>query len=241
MKLVKANEPDLLNVHEEMPSIGPAENVVVETLVSELKELNEQLTSVKGTAAAEGKRIRDGKNPVKKVSALDRLRQQKTKIKDVEGVHMYNVAEAVDLTAMEKFAKYAEKRTKEAFARIDEVQENFKGVLTYFGEDPAMTSTDFFGTLNKFVAAFDSALEVVKRIEALKIAEEKKAAAMRAKQATKKAVKTAVAAKQVSDVIAAQSMGKLDLSGQRKKFADRKCSWNTPCIHLSPYDSRLTS
>ncbi len=238
VKLVKANEPDLLNVHEEMPSIGPAENVVVETLVSELKELNEQLTSVKGTAAAEGKRKREGKNPVQKVSALDRLRQQKTKIKDVEGVHMYNIAEAVDLTAMEKFAKYAEKRTKEAFASIDEVQENFKGVLTYFGEDPAMISTAFFGTLNKFVAAFDSALEVVKRIEALKIAEEKKAAAMRAKQATKKAAKTAVAAKQVSDVIAAQSKGKLDLSGQRKKFADRESSKNaTACIYLSLYDS----
>lgn len=33
------------------------------------------------------------------------------------------------------------------------------GVLSYFGEDPAMTSTAFFGTLNKFVAAFDSARE----------------------------------------------------------------------------------
>lgn len=222
MKLVKANEPDLLNVHEELPSIGPAENVIVEGLSSELKELNDQLTSVKGTAEAEGKRIRDGKLGIKGGTALDRLRQQKTKIKDVEGVHMYNMAEPIALTAMEKFAKYAEKQTKDAFARIDEVQENFKGVLVYFGEDPAMTSNDFFGTLNKFVAAFDSALEVVKRIEALKLAEEKKAAAQRAKEATKKAAKTAAAAKQVSDIVATNQKGKLDLSGQRKKFADRE-------------------
>ena len=223
VKLVKSNEPDLLKVNEEMPSIGPAENVIVDGLVSELNELNNQLNSVKGTAAAEGKRIRDGKNPVSKLSPLDRLRQQKTKIKDVDGVNMYNIAESVDLTAMEKFVKYAEKRAKEAFARIGEVQENFKGVLTYFGEDPAMTSTDFFGTLNKFVAAFDSALEIVKRIEALNLAEEKKAAARREKEATKKAAtKPAAPAKQVSVVSAQDSKGKLDLAGQRKQFADRE-------------------
>ena len=228
VKLVKANEPDLLNVHEEMPSIGPAQNVVVESSVSELNELNKQLSSVKGTAAAEGRRVRDGKNPVK-LTALEKLRQQKTKVKDVEGVNMYNQSVPIALTAMEKFALYAEKRTREAFSRIDEVQENFKGVLTYFGEDPAMISTDFFGTLNKFIATFDSALQVVKRIEALKIAEEKKAAAKRKKEETKRAAKFVAAASFASGAGSNQSTkqssspkGKLDLAGQRKKFADRK-------------------
>jgi hypothetical protein len=189
VKIVKGNEPDLLNVHEEMQSIGPAESVVVETLVSELKELNEQLKKVKVTATAEGKRIRDGILTGPSLTALDRLRQQKTKIKDVEGVNMYNQTEPIHLTAMEKFVLYAEKRTKEAFSRTEEVQENFKGVLTYFGEDPSMTSTDFFGTLNKFVAAFDAALVVVRRIEALNAAEEKMAAAQRAKEDAKSKMK----------------------------------------------------
>ncbi|KAL9179362.1 hypothetical protein ACHAXT_008652 [Thalassiosira profunda] len=228
VKLVKANEPDLLNVHEEMPSIGPAENVMVDTLVSELKELNDQLVSVKGTAEKEGRKKRDGTVASKHLTALERLRLQKTKIKDVEGVNMYNQSVPIQLTAMEKFALYAEKRTREAFARIDEVQENFKGVLTYFGEDPAMSSSDFFGTLNKFIATFDSALEVVKRIEALKIAEEKKAAAKRAREAVKKTVKAVsvakhvsnIAAQQQSDIVSPQQKGKLDLAGQRKTFAD---------------------
>ena len=241
VKLVKANEPDLLNVHEEMPSIGPAENVVVDGLVSELNELNNQLSSVKGTAAAEGKRIRDGKNPLSKLSPLDRLRQQKTEIRDVEGVNMYNKAVEVDLTAMEKFTKYAEKRAKQAYARIEEVKENFKGVLSYFGEDPAMTSTDFFGTLNKFVAAFDSALEVVKRIEALKIAEEKKEAARRLKEENKKAAeakKLKSNAPPSSDIVSAQKeKGKLDLAGQRKQFADREYYLREllTCLHLFSY------
>jgi len=225
VKIVKANEPDLLKVHEEMPSIVPAENVVVESLVSELKELNDQLDSVKATAEAEGRRIRDGKEPDLNISAIDKLKQQKTEIKDVDGVSMYNEAFPTALTPMEQFVQYAEKKTKEALDRTDEVQENFKGVLSYFGEDPAMTSTAFFGTLNKFVAAFDSALEVVKRIEKAEIQEEKKRQAALAKEKAKKAAKAVTVAKKISGrategLQRQQPKGKLDLTGQRKQFAD---------------------
>lgn len=236
VKLVKANDPDLLNVHKELPSIGPAENVTADGLVSELRELNDRLLGVKETASLEGNRIREGriqeqgvsncdKPRHQKVSSLDKLRQQKTKIKDIDGVHMYNIALPTDQTAMEKFVQYAENHTKEMFIRIDEAQENFKGVLTYFGENPAMTSTDFFGTLNKFVAAFDSALEVVTKIEALEIAEQKKAAAKRAKgvKGVIKPNNVLAEIKQKSDFKSPTSKGKLDLSGQRKMFADRKC------------------
>ena len=242
VKLVKTNEPDLLNVHKELPSIGPAENVIIDGLASELKELNERLNSVKETATLEGNRLREGiarersssncdKPRHQKVSSLDKLRQQKTKIKDIDGVHMYNIALPSDQTAMEKFVLHAEKRTEEMFTRIDEAQENFTGVLTYFGENPAMTSTDFFGTLNKFVAAFDSALEVVKKIEALEIAEQKKASARRAKAMLKPNYVAAID-KQKPDLVSQTSKGKLDLSGQRKKFADRKCSSITAHLYF---------
>jgi hypothetical protein len=194
VKLVKINEPDLLNIHKEIPSIGPAENVIVDGLLSELNELINRLKIVKETASVEGERMREGKTHLRKLSAVEQLRQQRTKIKDIDGVNMYNIAEPYDQIPMEKFALYAEKCTNEAYSRIDEVQEFFKSVLTYFGENPAMTSADFFGTLNKFVAAFDSALEVVKRIEVLEIAEEKKAAARRAKESNKM-VKTPAGAK----------------------------------------------
>lgn len=154
-KLVKINEPDLLKVHAELPNIGPAESVVVDGLISELKDLNGRLKTVKETAHAEGERYRESKIEYKTGTALDRLRQQKTQIKVIEDVNMYNQTKLLDLTPMEKFVRYAEKRTAEALARTDEVQELFKGVLAYFGEDPAMTSVDFFGTLNKFVGALD--------------------------------------------------------------------------------------
>ena len=124
--------------------------------------------------------------------------------------------------------------------------ENPLGVLSYFGEDPAMTSTDFFGTLNKFVAAFDSArecihdlhchrwlrnltvrklVEVVKRIEKAKMQEEKKRKAALAKEKAKEAAKAVKVAKNTPERAIQgqqkqQPKGKLDLTGQRKQFAD---------------------
>ena len=124
--------------------------------------------------------------------------------------------------------------------------ENPLGVLSYFGEDPAMTSTDFFGTLNKFVAAFDSArecihdlhchrwlrnltvrklVEVVKRIEKAKMQEEKKRKAALAKEKAKEAAKAVKVAKNIPERAIQgqqkqQPKGKLDLTGQRKQFAD---------------------
>ncbi|KAL7522550.1 hypothetical protein ACHAWX_007259 [Stephanocyclus meneghinianus] len=221
VKLVKVNEPDLLKVHAEMPSIGPAESVIVDGLISELKDLSERLKNVKETAIAEGIRYRVSKAATQTGTALDRLKHQRTKIKEIEGVNMYNQTEPSELTPMEKFVAYAEKRTAEALARTDEVQELFKGVLTYFGEDPAMTSTDFFGTLNKFVGALDAAFEVVKRLEAQKAAEEKKAAAQRAREEAKKAQappENVVEKHDISNLVIER--GKLDLSGQRKQYAD---------------------
>ena len=208
-------------MHLELPNIGPAESVVVDGLITELRDLNERLKEVKATAEAEGERYRESEISYKSGTALDRLRQQKTKVKVVEDVSMYNQAKPYELTPMEKFVVKAEKRTMEALARTDEVQELFKSVLVYFGEDPAMSSVDFFGTLNKFVGALDGAYEVVKRLEAQKAAEERKAAAHRAREEKKaKAQKEKEEELSGNGSSATIEKGKLDLSGQRKQFAD---------------------
>jgi hypothetical protein len=217
VKLVKTNDSDLLNVREEIPSLGTAENVVVDGLVNELNQLNKQLQKVKETATAEGDRVREGKTHVRSTSALDKLRQQKSKIKVVEEVSMYNKAESYTEIAMEKFAKYAEDRTNETFSRIEAVQENFKAVLTYFGENPSLSTTDFFGTLNKFIAAFDVALEHVKRIEEREIAEEKRAAARRIQEEKKRAL-AVVAADSVKDMnVTVEVIDEVTVEATRRK------------------------
>ena len=228
VKLVKTNDSDLLNVREEIPSLGTAENIVVDGLVNELNQLNKQLQKVKETATAEGDRVREGKSHVRTTSALEKLRRQKSKIKVVEEVSMYNKAESYTQIAMEKFAKYAEDRTNETFSRIEAVQENFKAVLTYFGENPSLSTTDFFGTLNKFIAAFDIALEHVKRIEEREIAEEKRAAARRIQEEKKRAIAAADSVKDMSvtvevidEVTVEAILRKSELKDTSKKM-DRK-------------------
>jgi len=62
---------------------------------------------------------------------------------------------------MEMFVEYAETRSKEAQGRIEDVQNAFKKVLAYFHEDLTMDS--FFGTWNKFLDEFYSALEKVEK------------------------------------------------------------------------------
>ena len=217
VKLVKTNDSDLLNVREEIPSLGTAENVVVDGLVNELNQLNKQLQKVKETATAEGDRVREGKTHVRNSSALEKLRQQKSKIRVVEEVSMYNTAESYTQIAMEKFAKYAENRTNEAFSRIEAVQENFKAVLTYFGENPSLSTTDFFGTLNKFIAAFDVALEHVKRIEEREIADEKRAAARRIQEEKKRAL-AVIAADSIKDMnVTVEVIDEVTVEATRRK------------------------
>lgn len=49
---------------------------------------------------------------------------------------------------------------KELEAEFENVKKKFLGVLGYFGEDSAMTSTDFFSTLHKFVLVSNTATAI---------------------------------------------------------------------------------
>jgi hypothetical protein len=49
------------------------------------------------------------------------------------------------------FPVQAETLCKDLEKSFEDVKKKFAGVLAYFGEDAAMTSTDFFTTLHKFI------------------------------------------------------------------------------------------
>ena len=70
---------------------------------------------------------------------------------------------------MELFVQNAESSINNAFARIEQAKQDFKLVLEYFGEDDKMTSPDFFGTIKKFIGLFDTTLELVNRLELMKV------------------------------------------------------------------------
>lgn len=140
VKLVKANEPDILNIREGIPSVSQAESISLNGLLNGFEELNEQLSNVKETSSAEVKPIRDGKTDVKQAGG----------------------------SGLESFAKNAETRSKEAQVLIEDTQKTFEEVLAYFRADLTMDSIAFFGTWNKFLTEFQSALEIVEKAAILK-------------------------------------------------------------------------
>jgi hypothetical protein len=66
---------------------------------------------------------------------------------------------------MERFVLNAKVASEQANESIENVKKKYEVVLGYFGEDEKMASSDFFGTLRRFVAEFKKAAEQVEAIE----------------------------------------------------------------------------
>ncbi len=166
---------------------------MLDGLLGDLKQLKKELDGVKETATAEGERHRgeDGKlvNPDIKMT-LAELKEQKTSVRDVDGVKFYNQMEhPVEYIPMEIFVQSAVSQVDESTNKLEEVQTSFGSVLHYFGEDEKMPTTDFFGTLFAFLESFDAAKVFVEKQEENRKREEKRLAANKAKEAKKLAAK----------------------------------------------------
>lgn len=74
----------------------------------------------------------------------------------------------MSLAAMMEFLKKSSSQCDELCAEIDKLKEKFASALTYFGEDPAMSSIEFFSTLSQFIQAFIEEREAVERMKKLK-------------------------------------------------------------------------
>ncbi|CAN0550175.1 unnamed protein product, partial [Ectocarpus sp. 12 AP-2014] len=83
--------------------------------------------------------------------------------------------------ALGVWMKHAEEELAASETLVEEMQSNFSGALSYFGEDPELTPQEFFTTLHSFIKAFDEARAYVdrqaKKKEQERKLEEKKAAA----------------------------------------------------------------
>lgn len=126
--MVKASEPDLLKVGEDLPSIRHAKNVDFETLASVLKEMEDKLSIANKIVEAGGARC------ASLASNMNDLNQ----------------------TEMESFVLVASARINEASNETAEAKKQFKGVLSYFCEDPTMAVKKVFDTLDKFLVELGS-------------------------------------------------------------------------------------
>ena len=169
IKLIKKNDADLLLYKDDVDSVAKAENVMLDAMQGDLKQLVKEVERIKDAAkkAGDAQRGDDGKlvNSQMKIT-LNELREQKTTVRQVSGIKFYNQMEHdVEHTPMEIFSFQAEGVTNGALKRIKETQESYVSVLHYFGEDDKMTTSDFFGTLKKFFLAFEAVKDDVERQE----------------------------------------------------------------------------
>ena len=172
---MKQNDEELLNFRQELPLIEKAENIGMDALSGDLKQMDTDLEEVRKTAREEGDKLRgpDGTiiNPhyQRKIS-LSELKEQKSEVREVDGVKFYNQLEhIVDHTPMELFTQDATEQITQAFERSEKMHNMYKSVLKYFGEDEQMKSTDFFGTLHKFIQTFNAAYDTVQKQEEIKV------------------------------------------------------------------------
>ena len=163
---------------------------MLDSMMADLKQLEVELEKVKAAGKSEGDKLRgdDGKliNPNIKMT-LAELKEQKTRVRVIDGVKFYNQMEheLLEYIPMEMFTQNAEYQVMEASEKVKEVQKGFVSVLNYFGEDDKMTSTDFFGTLSTFLQSFDGEKDCFERQEDIRIRDEKRLAIQKEKDAKK--------------------------------------------------------
>jgi len=169
VKLVKQNDEELLKFKKDMEYVEKAKGVVLGALSDEMKQMKEELEQVKVVAKSEGERKRGSK------SSQKLTKKQEDSASDRENLL------TEDLTPMEIFVGKAEKDVYEAFNKANDTNKKFISLLEYFGEDPKMPSSDFFGTLDKFINAFEVSQGYVEKQEQARLKAEKRAAAEKAK------------------------------------------------------------
>ena len=189
VKLLKKNDESLLHFDSDLGSVNAAENVILDSLSGDVKAISEELNSVHGTVAAEAERLEEA-GELKPMTLAD-LQEQRTAVRHVGLVPQYNkIDHKTGRTSMERFVLNARIATDQAAVSIDDVKKKYSALLGYFGEDPQMSTTDFFGTLRRFIVEFKKATEQVEAIEKAAAKERKRAARAAEKAARANGKKT---------------------------------------------------
>jgi len=184
VKLVKKNDEALLSFESDLSSVIPAESVLLDTVVGDLKVLQEELTDVIKIVSKEAEALeKAGKVP--KLS-LAELIEQKSLVQNVGGVPQFNkVTHLTGRTSMERFSMNAQVACEQALESVESVKTKYLLVLGYFGEDENMPTGDFFGILRRFMTEWKKATLQVEKIERLQAKERKREERRAAKEAKK--------------------------------------------------------
>lgn len=167
-KLVKKNDETLLGFQEDLKTVRHAENIILDTLASDIKTIEADLEKVRETAAAEAARL-EAAGELRPFSLSD-LKELKTSVYTIDSVpHFNKVDHHSGRTPMERFAINSHDALKQAARKIKKLKRKYKELLEYFGEDEKMASNEFFGTMRRFIEEFEKANDEVEKLEQARV------------------------------------------------------------------------
>jgi len=161
VKLVKKNDESLLTFAEDISSVIPAENVLLDGLTGDIKSISEELGGIIGIVQQHADRKENAGDP-----ALESLPSGDDQTISISGdVDSNKPDHLTGRTSMERFIVSAKKACTQASESIDNIKKKYNALLQYFGEDENMATADFFGTLRRFMTEWNTAVDQVKAIE----------------------------------------------------------------------------
>jgi len=187
--LVRRNDQDLLKFKDDLESIVVAERINLECTKDELKKMEKGLEMVKRMAVKEAEDIK--KMPEKERNlklSVEEIKRQKTVNRTVlagglgeesREINNFDAAFPLDdmlLTPIGRFSIDASVNLLEIVKKKEAVTKKIVDTLKYFGEDENLTTSAFFGSMNKFMRQFDRAADQVHKIEQKKAREQRLAA-----------------------------------------------------------------
>lgn len=168
VRLVKSNDAELCDFGKDLVHVPEAQGIILDSLISEFKALQEELVGVHETAKQQADRLAQA-GEVQQVS-LQELKEQRTSIRSIERVPQYNQMDHLTgRTSMERFTIGAKKALESAAEFADQVEMNYSKLLEFLCEDEGTSSNEFFGLMWKFVTEFNNAVEQVNKEEKAKV------------------------------------------------------------------------
>jgi hypothetical protein len=158
VKLVKHNDESLLKVKEDLTFIERAQNLPIDSISYEVSIIADELKRITDVASKYGDFSRS-QNIVSPASNNDGNNggQKSTNPDDIQH------------TSIETFVNSAATEIHRISLSMDTLKRNYSSLLEYFGEDPNKKSSEFFGTLSKFLVTLQGAMLFVENQEKAKV------------------------------------------------------------------------
>ncbi len=158
MKLVRQNDESLLRIREDVTFMERAQqsntidaiSLEVSIIINELKRVTN--VAIKYGDCSRKEQVQNPPTCDESNTALDPLN-----------------TDEILRSSMETFVDSASAEIQRISSSLETLKRNYSSLLTYFGEDPNKKSSDFFGTLSKFLSNFEGAVQHVDKEEKAKV------------------------------------------------------------------------